>query len=73
MGVARQRKAIVEGLKDTVSDFTTNVAGSGAQSVMDILLMTQYFDVLKGRFYLSYCDNLGHKIWFIITASSYHM
>lgn len=47
MGVARQRKAIVEGLKDTVSDFTGSVAGTGAQGVMDLLLLTQYFDVLR--------------------------
>jgi len=47
LGVARQRKAIVEGLKDTVNDFATNVKGSSPQSVMDLLLITQYFDVMR--------------------------
>lgn len=47
LGVARQRKAIVEGLRDTVSDFSGSVKGAGPQDVMDILLLTQYFDMLK--------------------------
>jgi regulator of protease activity HflC (stomatin/prohibitin superfamily) len=46
-GVARQRKAIVEGLRSTVTDFSANVKGATSQDVMDVLLMTQYFDMLK--------------------------
>lgn len=46
-GVARQRKAIVEGLKTTVNEFSAAVPGSNASSVMDLLLLTQYFDMMK--------------------------
>lgn len=46
MGVARQRKAIVEGLQSSVSDFSTEVSGTTPKDVMDILLLTQYFDTL---------------------------
>jgi regulator of protease activity HflC (stomatin/prohibitin superfamily) len=46
-GVARQRKAIVDGLRSTVSDFSSSVKGATSQDVMDVLLMTQYFDMLK--------------------------
>lgn len=41
LGVARQRKAVVDGLRESVNDFASNVKGSGPQDVMDILLVTQ--------------------------------
>ncbi len=47
MGIARQRKAIVDGLRSTVNEFSTAVEGSSAQDVLDLLLLTQYFDALK--------------------------
>ena len=47
LGVAKQRKAIVDGLKDTVSGFAAEIDGAGPQDVMDLLLVTQYFDMLK--------------------------
>jgi len=47
MGVASQRKAIVQGLQSTVSDFANSVKGATSADVMDVLLMTQYFDMLK--------------------------
>jgi len=47
LGVARQRKAIVEGLRTTVTDFASSVKGATSADVMDVLLMTQYFDMLK--------------------------
>jgi len=46
VGVARQRKAIVEGLKASVSAFSDEVEGATPKDVMDILLLTQYFDTL---------------------------
>eukprot|EP00922_Rhytidocystis_sp_ex-Travisia-forbesii_P029192 GHVS01042746.1.p1 GENE.GHVS01042746.1~~GHVS01042746.1.p1 ORF type:complete len:294 (-),score=33.21 GHVS01042746.1:608-1453(-) len=46
-GIARQRKAIVEGLKDSVTDFRTNMKGMEAKDVLDLVLITQYFDTLK--------------------------
>lgn len=47
VGVAKQRKAIMDGLKGSVQDFSTSVAGAGAKDVMDLLLLTQYFDTMK--------------------------
>jgi regulator of protease activity HflC (stomatin/prohibitin superfamily) len=46
-GVAKQRSAIVNGLQLTVNDFSDSVEGSTPKDVMDLLLMTQYFDTLK--------------------------
>lgn len=46
-GVAKQRKAIVDGLRESVTDFADNVEGTTPKDVMDILLMTQYFDTLR--------------------------
>jgi regulator of protease activity HflC (stomatin/prohibitin superfamily) len=46
-GIANQRKAIISGLKDSVEDFARTVAGSTPQDVMQLVLMTQYFDTLK--------------------------
>jgi len=47
MGVARQRKAIAEGLQNSVIDFSQEIHGSSPKDVMDILLLTQYFDTLN--------------------------
>ena len=47
VGIARQRKAIVEGLRDSVMTFAENVEGTSAKDVMDLVLITQYFDTLK--------------------------
>ena len=46
-GVARQRKAMVDGLKDSFNVFAETVPGSGAADVMELLLLTQYFDMLR--------------------------
>lgn len=47
VGVANQRQAIVKGLKDSVCEFSGNVSGATAKDVMDLLLLTQYFDTLR--------------------------
>jgi regulator of protease activity HflC (stomatin/prohibitin superfamily) len=47
VGVSRQRKAIVDGLRSTVTDFSSSVEGTGPKDVMDLLLLTQYFEVLR--------------------------
>ena len=47
LGVARQRKAIVQGLQASVSEFSGEVAGAKPKDVMDILLLSQYFDTLS--------------------------
>lgn len=46
-GVADQRKAIVEGLKESIEDFQSSIGETSAQDVMMLVLMTQYFDTLK--------------------------
>jgi regulator of protease activity HflC (stomatin/prohibitin superfamily) len=46
-GIADQRRAIVEGLRESVDEFQKSVPGTSAQDVMSLVLMTQYFDTLK--------------------------
>lgn len=46
LGVARQRKAIVQGLQSSISEFSESVDGVTSKDVMDILVLTQYFDTL---------------------------
>jgi regulator of protease activity HflC (stomatin/prohibitin superfamily) len=46
-GIADQRKAIVDGLKESVQVFQEGVPGTCAQDVMNLVLITQYFDMLK--------------------------
>ncbi|XP_009760542.1 hypersensitive-induced response protein 1 [Nicotiana tabacum] len=47
LGVARQRQAIVDGLRDSVLGFSSNVPGTSAKDVLDMVLITQYFDTMK--------------------------
>jgi regulator of protease activity HflC (stomatin/prohibitin superfamily) len=46
-GIADQRRAIVDGLRESVDDFQKAVPGATPQDVMNLVLMTQYFDTLK--------------------------
>jgi len=46
-GIAGQRKAIVDGLRESVEDFQDGVAGVETKDVLQLILMTQYFDMLK--------------------------
>jgi len=46
-GVSGQRKAIIDGLKESLSDFQDKVHGSSTIDVMTLILMVQYFDTLK--------------------------
>jgi regulator of protease activity HflC (stomatin/prohibitin superfamily) len=46
-GIADQRTAIVNGLQESVTDFKNSVDGTSSQDVMNLVLMTQYFDTLK--------------------------
>lgn len=47
MGVSRQRKAIINGLKESVNEFQGGVAGTSASDVMQLVMMTQYLDTIK--------------------------
>jgi regulator of protease activity HflC (stomatin/prohibitin superfamily) len=46
-GIANQRKAIVEGLQASIEQFQKAVEGASAKDVMQLVLVTQYFDTLK--------------------------
>lgn len=47
VGVARQRKAIMDGLKDSIVAFAHNVEGTSAKDIMDLLVLNQYFDTIQ--------------------------
>lgn len=46
-GIANQRRAIIEGLKESVDNFSSSVNGAKTEDVMNLVLMTQYFDTIK--------------------------
>lgn len=46
-GIANQRKAIIDGLRTSVESFSKSVQDTSAQDVMNLVMMTQYFDTLK--------------------------
>lgn len=47
LGVANQRKAIIDGLKQSIQEFQEGIAGVSANDVMGLVMMTQYYDTLK--------------------------
>jgi regulator of protease activity HflC (stomatin/prohibitin superfamily) len=46
-GIANQRKAIIEGLRGSIEQFQKSVAGTSTSEVMQLVLVTQYFDTIK--------------------------
>ena len=46
-GIANQRRAIVEGLQSSIEQFQKAVEGTTSRDVMQLVLVTQYFDTLK--------------------------
>jgi hypothetical protein len=55
VGVAKQRKAIVDGLRSSIVDFGGNVEGSTTQDIITLLLVTQYFDTIREVASASHC------------------
>ncbi|CAI9092084.1 OLC1v1027232C1 [Oldenlandia corymbosa var. corymbosa] len=47
VGVARQRQAITDGLRENILNFSDKVAGTSAKEVMDLIMITQYFDTIR--------------------------
>jgi len=47
IGLSRQRQAIVDGLSESVQLFQEGVKGVDAQTVMDLIMITQYFDMME--------------------------
>jgi regulator of protease activity HflC (stomatin/prohibitin superfamily) len=46
-GIANQRKAIIEGLQTSIEQFQKVVSSASAAEVMQLVLVTQYFDTIK--------------------------
>lgn len=46
-GIANQRKAIIEGLSSSIEGFQKALGEATARDVMQLVLVTQYFDTLK--------------------------
>ncbi len=46
-GTANQRRAIIEGLQASIEQFQKVVSGASAAEVMQLVLVTQYFDTLR--------------------------
>jgi len=46
-GIANQRQAIIEGLRASIEGFQKSVGDASTREVMQLVLITQYFDTLK--------------------------
>ena len=46
-GIARQRQAIMSGLRESVQAFQTEVTEVNSKDVLSLMLLTQYFDAVK--------------------------
>jgi regulator of protease activity HflC (stomatin/prohibitin superfamily) len=46
-GIANQRKAIIEGLQNSIEQFRIVVGSASTSEVMQMVLITQYFDTIK--------------------------
>jgi regulator of protease activity HflC (stomatin/prohibitin superfamily) len=46
-GIANQRKAIIDGLKGSIEGFKESVGDTSTAEVMQLVLITQYFDTIK--------------------------
>lgn len=47
VGISRQRKAIMTGLRESVNTFKAGVEDISSKSVIDMMVVTQYFDTMK--------------------------
>ncbi len=66
VGVARERSAIVDGFRSNVMEFGQMVEDSSTKDVMDLLLLTQYFDMVRDVGMASYC-----KTTFVPSSTTY--
>ncbi|HTW34673.1 MAG TPA: SPFH domain-containing protein [Rhizomicrobium sp.] len=46
-GIAKERRAIVDGLRESIAAFTDQIGGVSAPEVLKLVLLTQYFDTMK--------------------------
>mmetsp|Transcript_29639 Transcript_29639/g.59587 ORF Transcript_29639/g.59587 Transcript_29639/m.59587 type:complete len:299 (-) Transcript_29639:396-1292(-) len=47
VGISRQRQAIMSGLRDSVNAFGKEVEGIHSKQVLDLMIVTQYFDMMS--------------------------
>lgn len=55
VGVAKQRKAIVDGLRTSIVDFSEGIEAASTKDVMDLLLLSQYFDCIRDVGSMGHC------------------
>ena len=61
-GVARQRQAIINGLRDSIKNFSNDVDDVNSKDVIEMMMITQYFDMLRdvgARFVMLYLPMKG--------------
>ena len=46
-GIAKQRRAIVDGLRESIAAFADQIGGVSEHDVLNLVLLTQYFDTVK--------------------------
>lgn len=46
-GLADQRKAIINGLRESITQFQSTIQGVTEMEIMNVVLLTQYFDTIK--------------------------
>ncbi len=46
-GIADQRRAIIDGLRESVDQFAQSISGTTPESIMQLVLMTQHYDTMK--------------------------
>ena len=47
LGIANQRRAIIDGLRESVDQFAQSISGTTPESIMQLVLMTQHYDTVK--------------------------
>jgi regulator of protease activity HflC (stomatin/prohibitin superfamily) len=78
VGVARSRHAIMDGLKESIVGFSNSVDGASHKDVMDLLILTQYFDTLqdvgsKGKTVFLPSDNNQTRNGLLQAQASYNL
>jgi len=67
-GVSRQRQAIVDGLRDSINDFSNDIPGTTASDVMNMMMTVQYLDMLR-----DVGNNPGNQTIFLPSSNSQPM
>ena len=64
-GVARQRQAIINGLRDSIKNFSSDVEDVNSKDVIEMMMLTQYFDMLRdvGARCANDSMRLPHGVW----------